>query len=71
VKLRHHYSPQFSTHKEHARAHPVLAPMLLTPQFDAIVLCFLNSAVPPRIHVDIPEDMASAIIEKGEARVRV
>jgi hypothetical protein len=34
-------------------------------QFNAIVTCYLNSAVPPRIHVDLSEEVADGIISKG------
>lgn len=38
---------------------------LVLDKLDAISLCYLNSAVPPRVHVDIPEDMAASIMEKA------
>lgn len=44
---------------------------LILLQFDAIVTCYFNSAVPPRIHADVTEEIAASIIEKGASQFEI
>ena len=38
--------------------------LLLSDKLKAMKECYLNSSVPPKLHIDIPQHMANAILQK-------